>query len=80
VLAEQQARRVIDKIHASLAAPYTLQPSTAEAVHWNGVGAAIGLALFHGQHMHLDSALKAADQAMYREKGLSRPDNEATAF
>jgi diguanylate cyclase (GGDEF)-like protein/PAS domain S-box-containing protein len=75
VLAEQQARQVIGKIHASLATPYILRPSTAEAVHWNGVGAAIGLALFNGQHMHLDSALQAADQAMYREKDRSRPDN-----
>ena len=65
-LAEQQVRRVVERIHTAIAAPFVL-----DAFSFN-TSASVGVALFRGDDMSVDELLKRADMAMYEAKAAGR--------
>ena len=74
-LARHDANGVAEKIRASLALPYTLQPKpegneTPSIAHC--CSASLGVVLFSGEVMSVDDLLKWGDLAMYQAKAEGR--------
>jgi diguanylate cyclase (GGDEF)-like protein/PAS domain S-box-containing protein len=65
-VAAAQAELVAEKLRSALAAPYPLDTHQAQ------VTASIGIVLFKGQTVSVDSLLKHADTAMYQAKNAGR--------
>jgi diguanylate cyclase (GGDEF)-like protein/PAS domain S-box-containing protein len=65
-IAAAQAELVAEKLRSALAAPYPLD------THQARLTASIGIVLFKGQTVSVDSLLKHADTAMYQAKNAGR--------
>lgn len=73
--ANAQARKVAEKISASLCAPYCLtlkRPGKANSLVTHQGSASIGVVVFHSHEAHQDELLGRADQAMYQAKRSGR--------
>jgi diguanylate cyclase (GGDEF)-like protein/PAS domain S-box-containing protein len=64
--AEQHVRRIVERIHAAMAAPFVLDGFPFRTT------ASVGVALFHGTEVSADELLRRADMAMYEAKAASR--------
>lgn len=66
--AARQAEQIAQKVHEALSQPYALADRRATHNH----SASIGLALFRGEDVPVDSLLKQADVALYQAKSAGR--------
>jgi diguanylate cyclase (GGDEF)-like protein/PAS domain S-box-containing protein len=65
-VAEQQVVRTLDKLQASIAAPFTIDGFPFHT------SATVGVALFRGKEVMVEDLLKRADLAMYEAKAMGR--------
>ena len=64
--ARAHVARIVERIHASIAAPFILDGFPFRT------SASVGVALFHGAGVPAEEVLRRADMAMYEAKGASR--------